>query len=787
MKGIIMAGGEGTRLRPLTCDCPKPMIRLMGRPLMEYALELLRAHGICDVAVTLGYRPEAITAHFGDGSEFGVHIEYRVEHTPLGTAGGVRQAADFLDETFVVLSGDALTDLDLAAAIEFHRDRGALATLVLKRAENPLDYGVVDTDAHGRVLRFHEKPDWADVTSDTVNTGIYILEPALLREIPEGRACDFGHELFPRLVADGTPVYGFVAGDYWCDVGDVRAYLASHIDTMEGRVRLPSLQFPTGRALVCPGAVVDRAAVLEGPCLVESGARVRAGACIGPYSVIGEGCDVGEGASVKRGVLWPGARLERRAQARGCVLAAGAILGEGAQAYEECVLGTGARLEANSVALPGVKLWPGKRASEGERLDANRVWGGCRGTGFFAGAICVDTAADAARAAQACAASMKPREMLLAHSGEPGAEALWHAAAAGVMVQGVQVIDLGACARPVLRHACRTMGADAALFVSSDAITPLNGLGARLTGRARRAVAQLFARQDYAAPAVDRPLSPICAGGAELAYVATAARRFSAPPDRAAPVLLTCGNPRLRAAALRAFERAGLLAQVKTGPGEARLPDGGIGIEFDCAGEHCSLRDGLGALTDAQQQLFAAWVLLELGERTLLLPDSATRGIEALAGRCGARVEYVSGETARWMNALADRMPAQFELQFDGLQLSLAALSLLAARGMSLAEWRQAMPEVHRRSRTLPLPSGQNGRVLGAFARSQPDAVAEGGVRLRRDGGWAWIGAEEDRSALRIVAEGASSEFAAELCDFCEGALKRLCVEGESPSPDPAE
>ena len=178
MKAIIMAGGEGTRLRPLTCDCPKPMIRLMDRPVMAYALALLKRHGITDVGSTLMYLPERIQSYFGDGSAFGVSMRYFVEKTPLGTAGSMHLAADFLNETFVVLSGDGVTDCDLTQALRFHREKGALATLVLKHVENPLEYGVVIAEAEGRVTRFVEKPGWGEVFSDTVNTGIYILEPA---------------------------------------------------------------------------------------------------------------------------------------------------------------------------------------------------------------------------------------------------------------------------------------------------------------------------------------------------------------------------------------------------------------------------------------------------------------------------------------------------------------------------------------------------------------------------------------------------------------------------------
>ena len=238
MKAVIMAGGEGSRLRPLTCDKPKPMVPVMNRPLMEYSVELLRACGLRDIAVTLQYLPEQIREHFGDGSRFGVNLQYYVEEDPLGTAGSVKNAAPFLDETFVVVSGDALTDVDLTEAIAFHRSRGALATLVLKSVENPLEYGVVMLDPGGRIVRFLEKPGWGEVFSDTVNTGIYILEPEVLAYVEPGKMVDFSKDIFPRLLERGEPLYGYVMEGFWCDVGDLREYARAHRQVLERRVKV---------------------------------------------------------------------------------------------------------------------------------------------------------------------------------------------------------------------------------------------------------------------------------------------------------------------------------------------------------------------------------------------------------------------------------------------------------------------------------------------------------------------------------------------------------------------
>ena len=769
-----MAGGEGTRLRPLTCDCPKPMIRLMDRPVMEYALALLKRHGISAVTATLGYLPDAIRDHFGAGDDFGVDLRYTVESAPMGTAGGVRLARRFLDEPFVVLSGDGITDLDLTDAIAFHREKGALATLVLKRADNPLDYGVVLIGADGRVRSFHEKPDWSDVISDLVNTGIYILEPEILKYIPDDRPCDFGQELFPRLVREGLPVYGYVMRGYWCDIGDVRAYLQAHVDAMEGRIGVDGLHPRPGRVVQLSGAAVDRSAVLEGPCLIGPNARVLPGAYVGPYSVVGPGCVVGENASVKRAVLWPGARLERGAQARGCVLAARAALGEGAQAYEESVLGTGATLGQRSVLLPGVKLWPGKRSGDGERLDANLVWGGRRETGFAAGAMPLAGPDRAVRAVQAACAVLTPRELLLGRGPGSAAAALWHAAAAGAMARGVTVLDAGICALPQLRHAQRLLRCDHAALVLEDRMVPLGPHGALLAARQQRAIAGQNARQDVAPP-LARDMADIrdasATGGAYIAQVASA---FAADPASAPPVALYAEDDHLREIAIRAFDRAGLYARTVDRPEGLEIAPGEVCVCLEAGGEGCALADERGGLSEAEHQLLTAWTLLERGEKALLLPAQATRAARELAGLRGARVEYVSGNALAWMNALAERYPAQFELQFDGLRLALAALGALAEAGLTLEDWRRQMPAVSRQSRSVAVSPALTGTILRDMARREKRVELGGGLRLFRDDGWAWICPEPDAPRFRIVAEAANEEYARELCDFCEGELKRI-------------
>jgi mannose-1-phosphate guanylyltransferase/phosphomannomutase len=277
MKAIIMAGGEGTRLRPLTCSLPKTLVPLLNKPTMAYTVDLLRRAGIYDIGVTLAFEPQKIVR------EFGASLRYFVEDKPLGTAGSVRAARDFLTETFVVISGDALTDVDLNQAIAFHRRRGAMATMVLCHADDPQPYGGVLIERDGRVKHFIEKPDWAGVASDLVNTGIYILEPEVLDLIPEGKY-DFGRELFPAMVQQGKPLYGHVMQGYWCDIGDIGAYYGAQWDlSAQGcpSVRTAAAaRYAQGHGL-CSWS---RPAVLAADSFIGDGAQILAGTVIGDAS-----------------------------------------------------------------------------------------------------------------------------------------------------------------------------------------------------------------------------------------------------------------------------------------------------------------------------------------------------------------------------------------------------------------------------------------------------------------------------------------------------------------------
>ena len=296
-----MAGGEGTRLRPLTCDLPKPMARLCGRPMMEYILQLLEKQGVQQASVTLRYLPSAISEHFGKRYH-SMSLTYVVEEQPLGTAGSVKGAAkDFDgDEDILVISGDALTDFDLSAAAEFHRRQGAAATLIVTRVEDPREFGLVCYDDEGRVIGFVEKPGWAQAVTDAANTGIYLLSPSVLSFIPDDKPFDFAKDLFPLLLSQKLPLYAYEAQGYWCDIGSLTTYLSCQRDLLEGRVK----GFPMPKDGLCVrGERPQGEYLLVPPVYIGERVTVGDGAQIGPFAVLDDDCCVGSGAKIRGSVL----------------------------------------------------------------------------------------------------------------------------------------------------------------------------------------------------------------------------------------------------------------------------------------------------------------------------------------------------------------------------------------------------------------------------------------------------------------------------------------------------
>ncbi len=340
MKAILLAGGKGTRLRPLTIHTPKPIVPILERPFLHYQLDLLKhVPEIDEVILSLNYQPRRIEEIFGDGGETGMNIRYVVEPAPLGTAGAVRYAGESLHDSVVVFNGDVLTNIDLAAVIASHRARKAKATIVLTPVENPSAYGLVETDADGNILRFLEKPNADEITCDTINAGIYVLEPETFDRIPKATPWSIERSFFPSLIERGETFIAITHRGYWIDIGTPQKYMQVHRDIMDQRYRTPPFADEPQKACVSPKAKIEAGAIIEGPCFVDEGAIVKAGARIGPYSVIGRQCHIEERAVIDQSIIWSGTRVSQEALVRRSILGRQCHIGRNAVVDEGVVLG----------------------------------------------------------------------------------------------------------------------------------------------------------------------------------------------------------------------------------------------------------------------------------------------------------------------------------------------------------------------------------------------------------------------------------------------------------------
>ncbi len=307
MKAILLAGGKGSRLRPLTLHTPKPIVPIFDRPFLQYQIDLLRqVPEIDEIVLSLNYQPRRIEEVFGDGSDLGIQLRYVVEPTPLGTGGAIKfTAGELRGEPIVVFNGDVFTSVDLPSVLALHRERRARATIVLTPVDNPMAYGLVETDPQGNVARFVEKPTPDQIRCDTINAGIYVLEPDTLDRIPKDTVYSIERGYFPSLVEQKETFVAYIYRGYWIDIGTPEKYRQAHRDIMDGRFTAPPFAEKAGVAHISPDARIEEGAILDAPCFVDAGAVIKSGARIGPHSVIGRHCHIGERAVVDGAILWP--------------------------------------------------------------------------------------------------------------------------------------------------------------------------------------------------------------------------------------------------------------------------------------------------------------------------------------------------------------------------------------------------------------------------------------------------------------------------------------------------
>lgn len=797
MKAIIMAGGEGSRLRPLTCTMPKPMARIFGRPVMEHIILLLRKHGITEIGVTLMYMPEKIREYFGDGAEWGVHLTYFLEETPLGTAGSVKNAAEFLSDDFLVISGDAITDADLSAFLAFHKEKGAEASLLLKPMDVPLEYGVVVTDKEGRITRFLEKPSWSRVLSDTVNTGIYLLKPSVL-SLCNKFPCDFSKDIFPRLLEEERKLFGFVTDAYWCDIGDLDAYRHCHYDIFAEK-----LAFDMGACRLSDGVYAEEGVIIESgakitpPVFLGRGAHIKSGAKIDAFTTVGEGTVIESGASLKRSVLYDHVTVGKNAEVRGSILLSRSYLGENTALFEQSVLGEESRVGDDTVVKPGVKIWPGKVIGKGEIISSNLVWGSAqksdlfspRGLSGFLGAVL--TPRDAQNLGGAAGATLGKR-IGIASDGKNESRMLKKAAESGLMGAGCKVFDFGDVTLPITRSAVKVYGLDGAIFTSfSDGkggVEVVTKGGLSLDESLARKLETVFFREDFHMGDTIFPVEE------NYEYKRLYLKRILARAEKcgglsfAAATTQSSGKELLTAAA--AFMGCALfldntdISEEDT-EGLSRFAASvtkrgcAFGAVIDPALEKITLIDERGRVLKREvYETFAALLILRQYENAkIYAPVSAPDAIDALALKYGGTVIRTRENPAAFMQGVSggDRAcEAQFILHFDALGAILCILSFLSREKKSLSAILEEIPKFSVERRSIGCEGKDKGKIIRSLLERTPSADSTDGVKIYEKNGWVLILPEAAKPACRIIAHAQNEEYARELTDIYDAKIREI-------------
>lgn len=772
MKAVIMAGGEGTRLRPLTCDCPKPMARLCGRPVMEYIFDLLGKNGVDEAAVSLRYLPEEIRSHFGEAYG-GIRLSYSIEDKPMGTAGGVKLAADTLGpdtpdaSDLLVISGDALCDFNLAAAMRWHREKGAAATLLTAHVADPREYGLVVAGPEGRVSGFVEKPGWAQSVTDAVNTGIYILSRQALSLIPPEREFDFAKDLFPLMMERDMPIYAFDADGYWCDIGDVGAYVTCQFDMLGGKVecRIPgrrtggirAAELPQGHYFVHP------------PCYIGKGVRIGSDAHIGPCAVLDDGCTVGAGTSVRHSVLLPDAYVGERCELRGALVCAGASLKKRAGMFEGSVAGAGSVIGMDAAVSPGVRIWPGKRVEDGARAGQNVQEGAAR-RGLFdddgiSGEVGVDLTPEICAKIGAAAGEAAGGAVGVADDGSHAGVTLKSALAAGVISTGTRLYDFGSCFEALAAFAAQFCGLKLGLMTRSAGsravLRATDGSGLPLRRAMERKIESAVATGQIHRCEPGSYGEPMAMPGIRAVY-ADALARLAPEGLNGVGCEVRSSNrqvQRLLSETLRAL-----------GAGEE-----GLRAHVTASGREVSFFDEEGGYIEPARTLAVACrIAFEAGE-DVALPFDAPRALDTLAARYGRRVLRYLSCPADTSDAKARSLAAGQGFVRDGLQSAVHILAYLRRTGARLHDVAAALPPFALTVRAVPLHANP-GRVLRDLSpresgREGGTAPAEG-VRLSTRRGSVLLSPLKRGTGMRILAEAADMETADELCAEYEKTLR---------------
>ncbi len=807
---IIMAGGYGTRLKPFSLRLPKPMLPFANRPILEHTVRLLRCCGFTSATALLLYKPEKITGYFKDGSQYGVKIQYHTAQQDLGTAGAVRTQSEHLNSAFVVVSGDVITDVDLAELLKFHRRQGGIATIMLARVTNPLPFGLTIINDNFRIKQFIEKPAQSELISDLVNAGIYVFEPEIFRYIPVDQPFWFARDLYPLLLKQGVPIYGFVHPGYWQDIGDLHQYLLSHHDFLDGKFDLPEIILHANvmnsgeRLFLGKNVQFERTVVIGKDCSLGEGARIV-------RSAIGDNVTLGAGVEIVDSVVWSNVKIGAGSRLISGVIAGGTVIEENVYFDDHVFVAEDCKIGDLSILKTGVKIWPGKKIESGTTITSSLVWGdrwlrelftGAQVTGIINQEISPEFAAKLGAAFGSFLG--KGGAVLTSWDGTPPARMINRAIICGLLSTGMNVGDLRVMPIPIMRYALRTGAAKGGVHVrqspqqdNSIEILILEADGQDLSAYRAKSVERLFMQEDFARADFsdigqldfpvrvvesyqDQYLKNLAIPEIEKAKFKIVVDYSFGPASLILPSVL--GSLDCEVVALNAYLDTKRILRRWVDFRYALLQLANIvvslkadaGFLIDASTERIFVVDEAGnflqneyLLTLITKLYLATYQPVAIG-----MPVSAPLAIYRLASQYGAEVVPIRFDFRAIIDVVRQHQIAfagdsdgrfifpDFQFASDGMFAMGKILSLLAMNNLRLGELRQTISPPVIDKKQVPFSLDHIGRVLHELADSDKDNVEStfDGIKFHFADGWVLISSAAQEPAIAMIAEGETRE-----------------------------
>lgn len=816
MKAVLMAGGEGSRLRPLTSNRPKPLVPIANIPVIEYIIKLLKEQGINDIVVTLHYLADEIITYLGDGSNYDVQLIYSIEDEPLGTAGSVKKIEKYFDDTFLIISADALTDINLNEVLNYHKSKGGLATIALKRVSNPIEFGVVITSDDGQIQKFVEKPSWGEVFSDTVNTGIYILEPSVLDYMEKNKIYDFSNDLFPAILDDNKNIYGYITDGYWCDIGNIQQYVQANEDLIQGKLKTEiSGEKTQEKVWIGEGSKIHPSVQIKGHAIIGKQCKIGKDVFIGDNTIIGDNCIIEEAVHVDSSILWNNVYVGKNSKLDKCIICQTTTIkpyvniGEGAVIGDKCFLGQ------NSTISPQVKIWPQKHIEAGALVNMSIVWGAKWPGSLFSangvqGLANIELTPEFALKLGAAFGTYLEKGSIIATSRDehPASRMLNRAVICGLISVGINVYDLRIMPPPVSRYIVgnnEIKGGVHAKISSTDPQTTIlqffDDSGINIDRINERKIENLFFREDFKRTSVDEVGRIDFPGRMIDQYIqacnnlldikSISERNFKvvidyAYGDSSMILPLVLSKLKCEVISLNSYMDINKVQQANLEKDKyldqlsniVKTLNADLGIWIDWDGEKIVLVDDEGVIIQNEflLVLLSKLIIENTNPQVVAVPIISSSIIDDIANNRNCRVIRTKIDERSLMNVShigRDRISfagnnsgsfifPQFNPSFDGLFSFAKILELLSKFNIKLSDMRKAVPDFYIAYRNTGCSAQYKGKVMRQLIelnRNKDIELLEG-IKIFFEKGWINIIPDPIQAELHIYAESQTKEEA---------------------------